>query len=347
MEQQFTKDRAFYQAKYDHYRNINLWLVVACCCSSLFYVFSDWYLFKEINMTTVPARMFILLPFVLFLVINRRVRDYRIMVPLSYFVGHSIMWCTIWACAYLPDLTFASDGFIIIMSAFIFYGFAAPAVWGMVFTGLIFLDIGIANTFLHYPEFMMMLILGIPFYAGICMLLWAVEHSFVGQYRAQKMLEESAFHDQLTGIYNRNIMNTIVDKNRSITCYGKADIGIILFDIDFFKRVNDTYGHEGGDIVLKELVTIVKQELTMEHYMLRWGGEEFLLFVKGSLKDTVREAEHIRSAVQNQTKQICPVTISLGVTRYRGGDYNEAVKRADDALYKAKNSGRNCVNVKK
>ena len=76
-------------------------------------------------------------------------------VPLSYLIAHSIMWCTIWACAYLPDLTFASDGFIIIMAIFIFFGFAAPGKWSVIFTGLIFLDIGVANTFLHYPELLL------------------------------------------------------------------------------------------------------------------------------------------------------------------------------------------------
>ena len=96
-------------------------------------------------------------------------------VPLSYLIAHSIMWCTIWACAYLPDLTFASDGFIIIMAIFIFFGFAAPGKWSVIFTGLIFLDIGVANTFLHYPELLMMLILGIPFYGGICLVVWAME----------------------------------------------------------------------------------------------------------------------------------------------------------------------------
>ena len=131
-------------------------------------------------------------------------------VPLSYLIAHSIMWCTIWACAYLPDLTFASDGF----------------------TGLIFLDIGVANTFLHYPELLMMLILGIPFYGGICLVVWAMERSYVYQYVAQRMLEESAYHDQLTGLFNRNIIDTLMDENKSLQCFGGEDISVLLFDID-------------------------------------------------------------------------------------------------------------------
>lgn len=255
------KDRVFYQSKFEHYRVMNMWVVIASCISSLFYVISDWYLFGEINMVTVPARMAILIPFAIFMIVNAKVKDYRVIMPLSYLIAHSIMWCTIWACVYLPDLTFASDGFIIIMAIFIFFGFAAPGKWSMLLTGLIFADIGIANTFLHYPELPMMLILGIPFYGGICLVVWAMEQSYVYQYVAQRMLEESAFHDQLTGLFNRNIIDTLVDENRSFQCFEGEDISVLLFDIDFFKKVNDTYGHEGGDVVLKEVVDIISAHL--------------------------------------------------------------------------------------
>lgn len=227
-----NKDKVFYQSKFEHYRVMNMWIVIASCISSLFYVISDWYLFGEINMVTVPARTAILIPFAVFMIVNAKVKDYRVIVPLSYLIAHSIMWCTIWACVYLPDLTFASDGFIIIMAIFIFFGFAAPGKWSVIFTGLIFLDIGVANIFLHYPELLMMLILGIPFYGGICLVVWAMEKSYVYQYVAQRMLEESAYHDQLTGLFNRNIIDTLMDENKSLQCFGGEDISVLLFDID-------------------------------------------------------------------------------------------------------------------
>lgn len=248
------KDNVFYQSKFEHYRVMNMWVVIASCISSLFYVISDWYLFGEINTTTVPARMAILIPFVLFMIVNAKVRDYRVIVPLSYLIAHSIMWCTIWACVYLPDLTFASDGFIIIMSIFIFFGFAAPGKWSIVFTGLI-------------------------------------------------------------------------------------------FDIDFFKKVNDTYGHEGGDVVLKEVVDIISAHLQYPNYMLRWGGEEFLVIMQGSLETARQQAEEIRMAIEQESGKVCPVTISIGVTKDQGGDYNTSVRLADEALYRAKESGRNRVCI--
>lgn len=339
------KDKTFFQSKFEQYRVINMWVVVACCLSSVTYIFSDWYIFKEINTKTLVARTFILLPFLLFLIVNHKVRDYRIIVPFSYAIGHCIMWCTIWACTSLPDLSYASDGFIIIMAIFIFFGFAAPWKWGIWLTGLIFADILVANTFLNYPEFGMMLLLGVPFYFGICLVGLAVEHSYFLQYEATKMLEENAFHDQLTGIYNRNIMDTIIGSDKEFTCFEHQPVSILLFDIDFFKKVNDTYGHEGGDIVLKEVVNLAKDCVTVPHYMIRWGGEEFLFVMQQDFEHACQDAERIRDRIEHHAQSVCPVTVSIGLTVYNGGDYNICVKRADEALYKAKKEGRNCVRV--
>ena len=86
------KDRTFYQAKFEYYRNINMWLVIVISISSLFYTISDWYLFGQINLITVPARTAILIPFAIFMIVNAKDNDYRIIVPFSYLVGHSVMW---------------------------------------------------------------------------------------------------------------------------------------------------------------------------------------------------------------------------------------------------------------
>lgn len=339
------KDSVFFQSKFDQYRVINMWVVIACCLSSVTYIFSDWYIFGEINTRTLVARLFILIPFALFLLVNRKVKNYQVIVPLSYGIGHCIMWCTIWACKYLPDLSYASDGFIIIMAIFIFFSFAAPWKWGVCFTGLIFVDIFIANTFLHYPEFGIMLLLGVPFYFGICMVGLAVEHSYFLQYEATRLLEENALHDQLTGIYNRNIMDKIINEKKEFICFSKKQISILLFDIDFFKKVNDTYGHEGGDIVLREVVELAEKSISVPHYMIRWGGEEFLFVLQQDFDKAVVDAENIRKQIEQNANKVCSVTVSVGVTNYIGGDYNACVKRADEALYKAKNEGRNCVKV--
>ena len=159
------------------------------------------------------------------------------------------------------------------------------------------------------------------------------------------MLEESAYHDQLTGLFNRNIIDTLMDENKSLQCFGGEDISVLLFDIDLFKRVNDTYGHESGDVVLKEVVDIVSAHLEYPNYMLRWGGEEFLVILRSDLAGAEKQAEKIRQAIEKETGKICPVTISIGVTGYHSGDYNASVRMADEALYEAKESGRNRVKI--
>lgn len=79
--------------------------------------------------------------------------------------------------------------------------------------------------------------------------------------------------------------------------------------------------------------------------MLRWGGEEFLVIMQSSLEVAKKQAEMLRLAIERETGKICPVTISIGVTVYDGGDYNTSVRQADEALYEAKESGRNKVNI--
>lgn len=340
------KDNVFYQSKFEYYRTINLAVVIICSLSSLSYLISDWYIFGRIDLSTVAPRSIVFIPMVLFLIVNHLVRDYRVIVPLSYLVAHGIMWSTIGACYYLPDLSFASDGFIIIMAIFIFFGFAAPWKWSVFFTGLLFVDIWIADSFLHYPDFAMMIVLGVPFYFAIGLMDWIVEHSYVGKYETNLILSESALHDQLTGCYNRNILEKLVNtENDSFTCFEGRPVSVMIFDIDFFKKVNDTYGHVGGDVVLKEVVSIAKEQLDIENYMLRWGGEEFLIIVPEDLEHAKARAEEIRLAIARKSYKICKVTVSVGVTLYKEEDYKVAVQRADSALYRAKNLGRNRVEV--
>ena len=343
IKSRIKKDNAFYQAKFEYYRTMNTWIVIAISISSLFYVISDWYLFGEMDMCTLPARLFILIPFVVFLHVNKYVKDYRIIVPFSYLLGHMTMWDTIWACTFLPDLSYASDGFIIICAVFIVLGIAGPVWLSILLHGLLFVDILIANTFLHYPDFKMMLILGIPFFCGISLFIWALEKTFVDQYIIKNKLEQSVVKDQLTGAYNRKIIDSLVNKDMSFMDFYGDNLSIMLLDIDFFKKVNDTYGHDKGDIVLKEVVNVIKSNLRSPDYLIRWGGEEFIVLMSASYDITRNRAEQIRAAIENNKSEICPVTVSIGVTKYDGGNYNDSIKRVDEALYRAKANGRNRV----
>ncbi len=343
MGNRVKKDRQFYQAKFEYYRTMNTWTVSAFSLSSLLYVTSDWYLFGKIDLCTLPARMFVLVPFVIFLIVNSKVKDYRIIIPFTYLLGHTVMWDTIWACTYLPDLTFASDGFIIICAIFIVIGIAGPVWMSVLLHSLLFADILIANTFLHYPELNMMLILGIPFFLGISLFIWSLEKIFVDQYVIKNELQENVVKDQLTGAYNRKIIEKLIEKDMSIRSSVGDNVAIMLIDVDFFKKVNDTYGHDKGDIVLKEIVNIAQSNLRTSDYLIRWGGEEFIVLMNAAYDIVQKRAEDIRLAVLNNESAVCPVTISIGVAKYNGGNYKDLIRRADEALYQAKETGRNKV----
>ena len=154
-----------------------------------------------------------------------------------------------------------------------------------------------------------------------------------------KHYEYKAHHDNLTGIFNREKFNTVYE-NLKI----KNNASLIMFDIDHFKKVNDTYGHDIGDEVLKALCACVKHELRERDIFIRWGGEEFLILLP-RLKESqlFSIAERIRKSVQALTVPKLPkITISLGATQIKNDkDKQTSLKRVDEALYKAKESGRN------
>lgn len=160
-------------------------------------------------------------------------------------------------------------------------------------------------------------------------------------------LEVSSTTDPLTGLYNRRYMlGRISDECEKFRRYAKP-FSIVIADIDLFKSINDAYGHDCGDYVLKELATLLRSELRKQDDVARWGGEEFFILVTDMhLESTLLMAERIRKKVDEmqfvyQGKSI-HVTMTFGISEY----YNEpsiedAFKRADRALYRGKHNGRN------
>jgi diguanylate cyclase (GGDEF)-like protein len=159
-------------------------------------------------------------------------------------------------------------------------------------------------------------------------------------------IEKLATTDTLTQLYNRLKFQQLMDENIKESNESGTTFAFVIFDIDKFKSINDTYGHDVGDIVLKELPKVVKTKLREHDIFARWGGEEFVLILpRTGIAGGVGIAEKVRRAVEsNIFKHVGRVTISLGVTRFSRGETSEKViKRADNLLYKAKHSGRNRV----
>ena len=123
-------------------------------------------------------------------------------------------------------------------------------------------------------------------------------------------------------------------------------LGVIMADLDFFKKINDTYGHNRGDDVLKQFVGIIKKAIRHEDFIVRWGGEEFLLLMMvDSIGSLSAIAEGIRERIETEPfEAVGQITASFGLTLYRQGEsLKETVARTDKALYRAKASGRNAV----
>lgn len=160
--------------------------------------------------------------------------------------------------------------------------------------------------------------------------------------------ERLAMVDSLTEIYNRLKFQQILEVEWEKVIRSDEKIAIILFDIDNFKTVNDTYGHDFGDLALIQLAELMKSKVEQQHVFARWGGEEFIILVTNTVeKEAFQVAESLRFFIE--TKQftgISKLTASFGVALYeQGTTREELMQRADIALYEAKKNGKNQVCV--
>ena len=156
---------------------------------------------------------------------------------------------------------------------------------------------------------------------------------------------ELAHRDSLTGARNRNAVRDWLERMSQQVRWGKQTFSVIYIDIDYFKKINDKLGHQTGDDILREFVLIVTGAIKRTDFLVRWGGEEFVVFCPNhNAEQATEKAEHIRKTVEHHLW--ChnePLTCSLGVTEMKNERITEVIARADDALYKAKNAGRNKV----
>jgi diguanylate cyclase (GGDEF)-like protein len=166
---------------------------------------------------------------------------------------------------------------------------------------------------------------------------------------ADRLLGEKdylATHDPLTGLHNRRSFAHALAQEVERKRRNSGTMTLILFDIDLFKRINDTYGHDTGDEVLKSIARLVEGAVRNIDFVGRWGGEEFVLLLRDDGQEAgVVLAEKLRQMIETQVlPQVGQITCSFGVASWRDGEREDLfVKRADEALYRAKQGGRNLV----
>ncbi|CCQ12643.1 hypothetical protein PALB_35830 [Pseudoalteromonas luteoviolacea B = ATCC 29581] len=165
----------------------------------------------------------------------------------------------------------------------------------------------------------------------------------------QNKLQQLAFQDALTGLHNRRFLMDVSRKEISRHLRSGEPLSIIMIDIDHFKRINDMYGHEIGDVVLKQFSDCCAKALRVEDCLSRLGGEEFLIILPATnIEDAVMVAERLRTEVKKLVVEHGPlslnVTASFGVCEVDlQKPFSKALKRVDEAVYLAKDAGRNCV----
>ena len=161
------------------------------------------------------------------------------------------------------------------------------------------------------------------------------------------LLEYQASHDKLTGLFNRNRFDEIYTKEIKRTKRYNNELSIIIFDIDDFKMVNDTYGHQIGDEVLKEIAKITLNGVREQDINVRWGGEEFLILLpQTNLTGALTVASKIKSAIKEHifTDKSLKITASFGVSQLlEEDDEVSLISRSDKLLYEAKKTGKDKV----
>lgn len=168
--------------------------------------------------------------------------------------------------------------------------------------------------------------------------------------KINKELEQMAHTDGLTGLYNRRFMDERIDYFFSLAQRQNNFLALVIFDIDFFKKINDTYGHDGGDRVLQAVSQLAREGFRKTDIVGRIGGEEFcVIFTYGDRAKTLKVIERFRNAIEQHVtlyeNKAIKITSSFGVSYLseRVASRDDLFKYADEALYEAKNTGRNRV----
>jgi two-component system cell cycle response regulator len=171
----------------------------------------------------------------------------------------------------------------------------------------------------------------------------------------QRQMYESSLRDGLTKAFNKKYFTDRLESEFTYALRHSAPLALLIFDVDHFKKVNDTHGHQGGDLVLSELSALMMMSLRTEDIFARYGGEEFAIIGRGSdVKQGGMIGERLRSAVEKRVfkfqDKVVPVTISIGVAGLPDPAIRDSaglVQAADTALYLSKQSGRNRVSIHK
>lgn len=189
----------------------------------------------------------------------------------------------------------------------------------------------------------------LPIYYGSQAALYSIFKDMTAFKQKEKDLIEKANTDPLSGLYNRYRFETLAAKSIRLAFKRKKPFCLLMIDVDYFKNINDTYGHDAGDAVLKKIAVLLKKILPKASIIARFGGEEFIVFLPHvTMEEAQIIADHFRKTVE-QTKIICHnhfirTTVSIGISKGNTPQLDVLIRQADTALYYSKKKGRNRIS---
>ena len=171
--------------------------------------------------------------------------------------------------------------------------------------------------------------------------------------KLRELLRNQSIRDPLTGLYNRRYLEESLNRELHRANRTGRNVSLVMLDLDHFKHFNDTFGHQVGDILLKEVAGVIKSRVRAGDLACRYGGEEFsLILAEVDSEGTHRCVESIRDAIKHLSlhhrgQTLGTITVSAGIATYpaHGDNSEDLIHAADEALYRAKKAGRDCISV--
>lgn len=328
-----------------------------------FYSIADWYVIADVGMLAITTKLLytaIISVITLYLFkYNRKVELFDLILPCS-IIGASALWFYLINLSASPNVTiyiYSSLVFIVLANLSIQVRFTPALIVSLIITivGLIGVYHAIDGAI---EQFILYLLSYMPILGFSLVMSWGSTYKSRSIFLHHKLdsfnrqtLEFMAHTDMLTGINNRRYFERRAKTTISDHANNDKPISLLMLDIDHFKSINDTYGHDVGDAVLKKISDICKTVLRNNDLFARYGGEEFIALLPNTpQKNAQFIAERLRQKIEQASVIVQgygPIyfTASIGVTLidYDNYTFNDAIKQADTALYAAKSAGRNLV----
>lgn len=330
----------FYKDKYMAFKSLEVGaVIITILCNAAIWLI-DCILVDGVSKYTVLPRFICLTLIMPYIFLTRKSNNRLINTAISYIILYIVGMCAVFADYMLPTHIYFAAIMLLFEVPYLACGTTIPYIQSSIWHIGLIIETMIPSIAFRDINSLVVLILQLIAYWTTNQIIRVVNDRYYDSYEDIELRERQVIHDQLTKAYNRTKVETLCNPQDGSLYLNTA--AVMMIDIDFFKKVNDEFGHSVGDMVLVNTVDILKSCIRKSDYIIRWGGEEFLIILPNcNIKRAKTIAETMRSRIEFQKEAMCRHTISLGITEYIGGDFTNSLKRADKALYYAKEHGRN------